>query len=256
MDPRPPVDRRTVLRGAAAIAGAVAAGAVLGSGEGAPAAGPADAASWEKAGPPPGSRGSRPRGPGSPDPARPTKHADKSANPTTSHPDPAQSSTGGDQSPASHEPRPTEPAGTGDSKDPAGGGEGKGDAGGKGDHGGQGDGGGGGAGDGGGDGGGGSGGDPGQPPLVTVAEVPVGGGVVVPPARVVVTQPTPGTFRCFGSRCTHAGCLVDAVSDGTIHCPCHGSLFDMLSGEPVAGPAPAALDRVAIKVKSGGVYLA
>jgi hypothetical protein len=30
----------------------------------------------------------------------------------------------------------------------------------------------------------------------------------------------------------------------------------MLSGEPVAGPAPAALDRVAIKVKSGGVYLA
>jgi len=89
-----------------------------------------------------------------------------------------------------------------------------------------------------------------------VAEVPVGGGVVVAPVRMIVTQPQAGTFRCFGSRCTHMGCLVDGVADGSIHCPCHGSLFDMLTGEPVAGPAPSALDQVAIKVRSGGVYLA
>ena len=114
-------------------------------------------------------------------------------------------------------------------------------------------------GDGNGDGNGhgdGDGGDPGVPALLQASAVPVGGGVVVPQHRIVVTQPQAGTFRCFGSRCPHAGCMVDAVTDGTIHCPCHGSLFDMTSGEPVAGPAPRALDSVAIKVKSGRIYRA
>ena len=77
----------------------------------------------------------------------------------------------------------------------------------------------------------------------------------LPSARVVVTQATAGTFRCFTNRCTHAGCSVDAVSDGTIHCPCHGSLFAIDTGSPVAGPAPKPLSKVPITVKAGVVYL-
>jgi len=102
----------------------------------------------------------------------------------------------------------------------------------------------------------GNGGDPGVPALLQASAVPVGGGVVIPQHRIVVTQPQAGTFRCFGSRCTHAGCMVDAVTEGTIHCPCHGSLFDLSTGEPIAGPAPRALDSVPINVKSGGIYRA
>lgn len=79
--------------------------------------------------------------------------------------------------------------------------------------------------------------------------------MVLPSAHVVVTQPSPGTFRCFGNRCTHAGCSVDAVADGTIHCPCHGSLFAVDTGKPVAGPAPKPLAKVEITVIGGSVFL-
>ncbi|MFB7293483.1 Rieske (2Fe-2S) protein, partial [Actinacidiphila glaucinigra] len=59
--------------------------------------------------------------------------------------------------------------------------------------------------------------------LVKAADVPVGGGTVIADKKVVVTQPTAGEFKAFSAVCTHEGCLVNTVSDGTINCPCHGS---------------------------------
>lgn len=74
-------------------------------------------------------------------------------------------------------------------------------------------------------------------PVATVSEVPVGGGVVVSARQLVVTQPTEGEFRAFSSICTHEGCPVTSVEDGMIVCPCHGSHFDIDTGEAIAGPA-------------------
>jgi Rieske Fe-S protein len=91
---------------------------------------------------------------------------------------------------------------------------------------------------------------------VAVAAVPVGGGTVVPAAKVVVTQPSAGTFEAFSATCTHAGCLVGSVSGGTIHCPCHGSQFSISDGSVVAGPAPTPLPGVAVRVTDRFVYLA
>jgi Rieske Fe-S protein len=71
--------------------------------------------------------------------------------------------------------------------------------------------------------------------------VPVGGGTVFPDQSVVVTQPTPGEFRAFSAICTHQGCTVNAVSGGTINCPCHGSKFNITDGSVAAGPAKAPL---------------
>jgi Rieske Fe-S protein len=48
------------------------------------------------------------------------------------------------------------------------------------------------------------------------------------------------TFRAFSSICTHEGCIVTGFSNQRMVCPCHGSEFNA-SGQPVAGPAPAAL---------------
>jgi Rieske Fe-S protein len=67
--------------------------------------------------------------------------------------------------------------------------------------------------------------------------IPVGGGKIFADQSVVVTQPTAGTFKAFSAICTHQGCTVNAVSAGTINCPCHGSKFNIADGSVTAGPA-------------------
>ncbi len=92
-------------------------------------------------------------------------------------------------------------------------------------------------------------------PLATVADVPVGGGLVLDEQRVVLTQPTAGDVRAFSAVCTHTGCLVGEV-EKTINCPCHGSRFDASSGAVLAGPAPAPLAPVEIRINGNEVVLA
>lgn len=85
--------------------------------------------------------------------------------------------------------------------------------------------------------------------LAAVADVPVGGGVIVEGDEpVVVTQPTDGDFKCFTAICTHQGCTVGTVTDNVIACPCHGSMFSAETGEVVEGPAQKALAAVEIVV--------
>ncbi len=82
-------------------------------------------------------------------------------------------------------------------------------------------------------------------------EVPVGGGVVYKDAKVVVTQPATGEFAGFSAVCTHQGCLVASVKDGTINCDCHGSRF-ALDGTVQTGPATAPLPARQVSVNEGG----
>ena len=90
--------------------------------------------------------------------------------------------------------------------------------------------------------------------LVPLASVPVGGGVVVSSARVVLTRDAAGALHAFSAVCTHQGCIVSSVRRGTIDCPCHGSRFDASTGAVVAGPAPAPLPAVSVEVTGGVVY--
>jgi Rieske Fe-S protein len=98
-------------------------------------------------------------------------------------------------------------------------------------------------------------GQDGAPGIVTTAEVPVGGGVVLTKKKVVVTQPTKGAFKCFTAVCTHQGCLVANVSD-TINCSCHGSRYSIADGSVVGGPAPSALAELPIVVEGDDLTLA
>lgn len=67
--------------------------------------------------------------------------------------------------------------------------------------------------------------------LVSTGDVEVGGGVIL--GDVVVTQPSDGEFKGFSAICTHQGCTVASISDGTINCPCHGSRFSIEDGSVV-----------------------
>jgi Rieske Fe-S protein len=84
--------------------------------------------------------------------------------------------------------------------------------------------------------------------ITATADVPVGGGVVVKADKIVVTQPTKGEFKGFSAVCTHAGCVVAEVANGTINCPCHGSKFSISDGSVAAGPAPEPLPAKAVVV--------
>ena len=52
--------------------------------------------------------------------------------------------------------------------------------------------------------------------------------------------------------CTHLGCLTSFFpNEGLFKCPCHGSNFS-LQGDPVAGPAPVPLYRLALSLGEDG----
>jgi Rieske Fe-S protein len=91
--------------------------------------------------------------------------------------------------------------------------------------------------------------------LGPTSDVPVGGGKVYPAQKVVVTQPTAGSFKCFTAVCTHMGCTVGSVSGGTINCPCHGSQYHITDGSVANGPAPSPLAAEKISVSGGEITL-
>jgi len=92
--------------------------------------------------------------------------------------------------------------------------------------------------------------------LGATSEIPVGGGKIFTSEKVVVTQPTAGQFKGFSAICTHLGCTVDKVADGTIDCPCHGSMYSVKDGHVVHGPAPKPLPAKQINVSGGKISLA
>lgn len=89
--------------------------------------------------------------------------------------------------------------------------------------------------------------------LVATSEVPVGAGVILEARKIVVTQPTEGTFKAFSAVCTHQSCTVASVKDGTISCPCHGSAFSAADGSVQNGPADRPLREVPVTVEDGQV---
>lgn len=89
--------------------------------------------------------------------------------------------------------------------------------------------------------------------LVAAADVPVGGGLILAEQKLVITQPTEGTFNAFPDVCTHQGCPFKDVTE-TINCGCHGSQFSIEDGSNVTGPngeaagSVAALEKLTVSV--------
>lgn len=75
--------------------------------------------------------------------------------------------------------------------------------------------------------------------------------------RACVAHVGPGVYA-IGDECTHAGCSL--AEDGAITedgegvvCECHGSIFDLHSGEPIEGPATDPVPVYAVRVVDGWI---
>lgn len=83
---------------------------------------------------------------------------------------------------------------------------------------------------------------------IKAADIPVNGGTIFRDQKIVVTQPTAGTFKAFDATCQHLGCLVSSVSDGKINCACHGSQYNIADGSVARGPTTAGLPAKTVTI--------
>jgi nitrite reductase/ring-hydroxylating ferredoxin subunit len=68
-----------------------------------------------------------------------------------------------------------------------------------------------------------------------------------------------GRYRAVSATCTHAGCsLVDDgdLEEGTVVCGCHGSIFDLETGEAVGPPADESVPVYSVRVEGDEVQVA
>ncbi|WP_229698108.1 Rieske (2Fe-2S) protein [Wenjunlia tyrosinilytica] len=89
--------------------------------------------------------------------------------------------------------------------------------------------------------------------LGAATQIPVGGAELFRERKLLVSQPEKGRFTAFSAVCTHAGCVVDSVADGTANCPCHGSRFHITDGTVAQGPADKALPAIPVRVEDGRI---
>lgn len=64
-------------------------------------------------------------------------------------------------------------------------------------------------------------------------------------------------FTAIGNKCTHMGCKLSSgkIDGETVRCPCHGSVFNVITGEVVHGPAKRPEQVYTIKVENEELFL-
>jgi len=66
-----------------------------------------------------------------------------------------------------------------------------------------------------------------------------------------------GTFHAFGDTCTHLQCsLAQGRLEGTVvTCSCHGSQFDVTTGDVLRGPAQEPVPSFAARVENDALQI-
>lgn len=73
----------------------------------------------------------------------------------------------------------------------------------------------------------------------------------------VLVRPTSTQLLGYDAVCPHAGCTVGYYKSSNVFvCPCHGSEFQVATGDVISGPAPHGLSKVTInQAPNGNLYV-
>jgi 3-phenylpropionate/trans-cinnamate dioxygenase ferredoxin component len=96
--------------------------------------------------------------------------------------------------------------------------------------------------------------------------VSVGSAAEIPPGDMrayqvggedVAVANVDGTYHAFGDTCTHASCSLAEgdLDDTTVTCICHGSEFDVTTGEVLGGPATEPVPTFEVVVEGGDLRI-
>lgn len=94
--------------------------------------------------------------------------------------------------------------------------------------------------------------------LIGLEEVGVGESVSVQTsagATLLLTRTGEADVVGLSAVCTHQGCTVE-VENEEGRCPCHGSRFDLRTGEVTARPAEEPLEQIAVEIIDGQIVTA
>jgi nitrite reductase/ring-hydroxylating ferredoxin subunit len=81
-------------------------------------------------------------------------------------------------------------------------------------------------------------------------------GVVVDGKEILIIKTGTKIFA-IGNKCTHMGCKLSSgkLEGETVRCPCHGSMFNVRTGEVVKGPAKNPEPSYPVTVENGEISI-
>jgi nitrite reductase/ring-hydroxylating ferredoxin subunit len=94
--------------------------------------------------------------------------------------------------------------------------------------------------------------------MLSVKDFPAGklNGIEKGGKSILITN-IKGKYYAIGNSCAHRGCtLSDGTLNGeTVQCPCHGSVFNLKTGEVVKGPAQKPVPSYTLNVDGDKLLL-
>jgi nitrite reductase/ring-hydroxylating ferredoxin subunit len=95
--------------------------------------------------------------------------------------------------------------------------------------------------------------------VASLDQIPVGSSLVfyypTEHAPRVLVRLDDQTFVAYDQLCTHLSCpVIPEVEAGQLHCPCHEGLFDLATGQPLAGPPRRPLPQVQLEIRANKIY--
>jgi Rieske Fe-S protein len=95
--------------------------------------------------------------------------------------------------------------------------------------------------------------------IASLQQFPAGGSLVFaypePHHPRILVRLDETSFVAYDQLCTHLSCpVIPQPEVGHLHCPCHEGLFDLRSGQPLAGPPRRSLPRVKLEIRGDKIY--